>query len=347
MTGYGVKSMLRREFIFGLGALLVSGGPSVAQDVAAIKAMKPGEFIWRPELSPSGPVVIVVSLPHQLVHVYRNGLVIGVSTCSTGAPGHGTPTGVFTILQKREEHYSSTYNNAPMPKMQRLTWRGVALHAGHLPGYPASKGCIRLPVEFSRVLFSVTGLGTSVIIADQTSAHSAVVQPGLILPGDVAENAKKANTKAVQTQTRAAGKSTSQSSFASILVSGADRQAYLLVDGAITFQTPISIFDETKPIGTHLYSLIGPSPDGHSLKWNSFDIGGDPDSSTTVDLWSDPVLGRIEYLDGAGVKQVAQALHPGTTMVVTDFATSAETRSGPDFTVITEDRAIKGKRVKS
>jgi hypothetical protein len=340
-----MKSMMRREFIFGSGALLVGGGRSFARDVAVIKAMKPGEFIWRPELSPNGPVVIVVSLPHQLVHVYRNGLAIGVSTCSTGAPGHSTPTGVFTILQKREEHYSSTYNNAPMPNMQRLTWRGVALHAGHLPGYPASKGCIRLPVEFSRVLFSVTGLGTSVIIADQTSAHSAVVQPGLVLPGEVAESAKKADSKA--TPTRATEKSSRQSSFASILVSGADRQAYLLVDGAITFQTPIRVFDETKPIGTHLYSLIGPSPDGHSLKWNSFDIGGDPETSTTVDVWSDPVLGRIEYLDGAGVKEVAQTLHPGTTMVVTDFAASADTRTGPDFTVITEDRAIKGRRVKS
>src|ERR1035438_10713699 len=103
--------MLRRDCGFGLGAfaLLVSGGRSVAQAVAAIKAMKLGEFIWRPELSPRGPVVIVVSLPHQLVHVYRNGIAIAVSTCSTGAPGHSTPTGVFTILQKRKEHYSSTY----------------------------------------------------------------------------------------------------------------------------------------------------------------------------------------------------------------------------------------------
>jgi hypothetical protein len=341
--------MLRREFGFGLGAfaLLVSGGRSVAQAVAAIKAMKLGEFIWRPELSPRGPVVIVVSLPHQLVHVYRNGIAIAVSTCSTGAPGHSTPTGVFTILQKRKEHYSSTYNNAPMPNMQRLTWRGIALHAGHLPGYPASKGCIRLPVEFSRLVFSITGLGTSVIIADQTSAHSTVVQPGLVLPSDVAEVAKKANTKATQTQTRAADQSTSENDFASILVSGADRKAYLLVDGAIAFQTPISILDEAKPLGTHLYSLIGPSSDGHFLRWNSFDIGGDPESSTTVDLWSDSVLRRIDYLDGAGVKQVARTLHPGTTMVVTDFAASADTRTGPDFTVITEDREIKGKRVQN
>lgn len=130
-------------------------------------------------------------------------------------------------------------------------------------------------------------------------------------------------------------------------MSGADRKAYLLIDGAVSFQTPISILDEAKPLGDHLYSLVGPSPDGHFLKWNSFDIGGDPQASTTVDLWSDPVLRRIDYLDGAGVRQIARTLHPGTTMVVTDLAASADTRTSPNFTVIAEDRAIKGKRVKT
>jgi hypothetical protein len=341
--------MLRREFVFGLGALAlpVGVGQSFAQGVAAIKAMKSGEFIWRPELSPKGPVVVVVSLPHQLVHVYRNGLAIGVSTCPTGAPGHRTPTGIFTILQKRQEHYSSTYNNAPMPNMQRLTWQGIALHAGQLPGYPASKGCIRLPLEFSRLVFSITGIGTSVIIADQTSAHSTVVQPGLILPANISEDAKNATAKVVQPQSRSTKRSAPEDDFASILLSAADRKAYLVVKGAVAFETPISILNETTPLGTHLYSLIGPSPDGHFLKWNSFDIGGDPTSSTTTDLWSDPVLGRIDYLDGAGVKEIARKLQPGTTMVVTDFAASPDTRTGPDFTVIREDRGIKGKHVKS
>jgi hypothetical protein len=203
-----------------------------------------------------------------------------------------------------------------------------------------------LPVEFSRLVFSITGLGTSVIIADQASAHNTVVQPGLVPPGEVAEAAKNASTKAAQPQARVAGKTIPQRGFTSILVSGADRKAYLLVDGAVTFQTPISVFEETKPLGTHLYSLVGPSPDGHTLKWNSFDIGGDPKSSTTVDVWSDPVLGRIEYLDGAGVKHVAQTLRPGTTMVVTDFAASDESRTGPDFTAIAVDRAIQGRRFK-
>jgi hypothetical protein len=186
-----------------------------------------------------------------------------------------------------------------------------------------------------------------VIIADRTSTHSTVVQLSLVMPSNVADVASKANTKAAQSKARTAGKSTSENNFASILISGADRKAYLLVDGSVRFQTPIIVFHEAEPLGTHLYSLIGPSPDGHFLKWNSFDIGGDPATSTTVDLWSDPVLGRIDYPDGAGVGRVARTLLPGTTMVITDFPASPDTRTGPNFTVITEDRAIKGKRVKS
>ena len=121
------------------------------------KKLKPGEFAWHPERSPEGPVVIIVSIPDQWVTVYRNGTRIAVSTCSTGRPGHATPIGTFVILQKDVEHHSSIYNNAAMPYMERVTWGGVALHAGNLPGDPAfRRGLVRLPKEFSQLLFSVT-----------------------------------------------------------------------------------------------------------------------------------------------------------------------------------------------
>jgi hypothetical protein len=337
----------RRRVVFGIAAssFLISDRAVLATGVAVIKALKPGEFIWRPEISPRGPVVIVVSLPEQLVHVYRNGVTIGVSTCSTGKSGNRTPTGVFTILQKRAEHYSSTYNNAPMPNMQRLTWKGVALHAGNLPGYPASHGCIRLPIKFSELLFSVTQLGTSVIIADQETSYSSVVRPDLVLTKDMAKTAQDAEAKTVRSSKSPANAGAAK--IMSVLVSGADRKAYLIVDGKVMFETPISVLDPDKPIGTHLFSLIGPSPDGHSLKWSAFGLGGHPQDGVIVDLWSSSVLARIEYLDGSGVRRVARTLHPGTTMVVTDLAASPETRTAPDFTVITEDIQTPGKRRKS
>ena len=108
-----------------------------AQTAPDPRALKPGEFLWHPEIAPEGPIVLVVSLDEQRAYVYRNGLAIGVSTISSGKAGKETPTGVFTILQKNKDHRSKLYNSAPMPYMQRLTWDGIALHGGALHGYTA------------------------------------------------------------------------------------------------------------------------------------------------------------------------------------------------------------------
>lgn len=156
-----------------------------AMDVdASVSALAPGDFIWMPERTSSGQVVVVVSLPEQRAHVYRNGVRIGVSTISTGTEKHPTPTGTFEILQKKPMNYSNLYNNAPMPFMQRLTWDGIALHAGKIPGYPASHGCVRLPLAFAKKLYAETERGMMVVIADETSHDMAVVYPGDSAPVD-------------------------------------------------------------------------------------------------------------------------------------------------------------------
>jgi hypothetical protein len=151
---------------------LAQHSPALAEQTTEIvseaSSLDPGEFVWQPDLATEGEVEVVVSIPLQRVYVYRGGTLIGVSTVSTGRPGHSTPTGTFEILQKRREHYSNLYNNAPMPFMQRLTWGGIALHAGHIPGRPASHGCVRLPLAFARHLFGVTEMGGSVHILDRS-----------------------------------------------------------------------------------------------------------------------------------------------------------------------------------
>lgn len=117
-------------------------------------------------------VVIVVSTASQQMHVFRDGDLWRTSAVSTGKRGKETPPGVFAILQKKKFHRSNLYNNAPMPFMQRLTWDGIAIHAGKLPGYPASQGCIRLPSAFAKELFQVTGhTSTAVIIVDEPLAN--------------------------------------------------------------------------------------------------------------------------------------------------------------------------------
>lgn len=166
--------IVRTAFV-AASALLVAFTPirsaRAAEAVTVVgeaQSLRPGEFVWTPERSPEGSVEIVVSIPLQRAYVYRGGALIGVTTVSTGKPGHRTPTGKFDILQKHARHFSNKYNNAPMPFMQRLTWDGIALHAGQIPGRPASHGCVRLPLDFARNLFGVTRVGASVHIIDQS-----------------------------------------------------------------------------------------------------------------------------------------------------------------------------------
>lgn len=148
----------------------------------AVPALKTGQFVWSPEAAPEGPALLVVNLATQRAILFRNGVPIGASTVSTGRKGYETPTGVFTVLEKKREHYSKTYDNAPMPNMQRLTWKGIALHAGNLPGYPASHGCIRLPAQFSNLLFGATNLGMTVIITSLPVAPNRSDAPDLAAP---------------------------------------------------------------------------------------------------------------------------------------------------------------------
>ncbi|MBZ0211029.1 MAG: L,D-transpeptidase family protein [Hyphomicrobium sp.] len=131
---------------------------------------------------PSGPLVLVVSLSKQTVTVYDDGKQIAKSPISSGMSGHPTPTGIFSILEKNRYHYSNLYGGAPMPFMQRVTNSGVAMHAGDLPGYPASHGCIRLPYSFARNLFGITEIGARVVISNEDLTPAEFNSPHLIGP---------------------------------------------------------------------------------------------------------------------------------------------------------------------
>lgn len=137
----------------------------------------PGRSFWLPELSPAGPVVAVVNLHTQHAQIYRNGIAIGYTSVSTGKRGYGTPTGRFQVLEKRRFHRSSTYGNAPMPWMVRLTWSGIAFHSGALPGFPASHGCIRLPASFAPQLFGALSLGDTVAVLNQPADAFTTLAP--------------------------------------------------------------------------------------------------------------------------------------------------------------------------
>ena len=128
------------------------------------KELRPGQYLWRDVPDSAGAERVVVSLSDQLAFLYRGDTLVAVTTISSGTPKNPTPTGIFNVLEKKPMHRSRKYDNAPMPHMQRIDRFGIALHAGPNPGHPASHGCIRLPAKFAAKLYSVTGVGTPVLI---------------------------------------------------------------------------------------------------------------------------------------------------------------------------------------
>lgn len=126
--------------------------------------LKPGKYLWRDVPDTAGSERVVVSLGDQMAYLYRGNTIVAATTVSSGKPGHDTPLGIFSVLDKQTLHHSKKYNNAPMPFMQRIDNYGIALHAGMNPGRPASHGCVRLPSDFAKKLFAVTDVGTPVYI---------------------------------------------------------------------------------------------------------------------------------------------------------------------------------------
>lgn len=277
--------------------------------------LKPGEYWWNPKLSPSGPLMVLVSVPEQTMHVYRNGILIGRSTVSTGSQGHATPGGVFEILEKKQEHYSKKYNNAPMPNMQRLTWTGIAMHSGNLPGYPASHGCIRLPFDFSQLLFSVTGKGGTVVVGDgKVPVPYLASNPGLLLaPKDFTPEMLRplANNGYDWNPER------STSGPITLVVSAADKAIYVYRNGNIIGRAPIEVSGRGS-LGNHVYSLLEGStgrqsslaPGHEARRWMTVTSSG-----RSVDAEKLALRLRV---NPAFAGKVHDTLAPGTTIIITD-----------------------------
>lgn len=292
---------------------------------------KPGDYVWKPQVSPKGPVVIIVSIPEQSMFVYRNGVRIGRSTISTGAEGHPTPTGVFTVLQKKADHESSIYKGAKMPYMQRLTWDGIALHAGRLPGYPASHGCVRLPVDFAEKLYAVTSSGTTVIVTDQKHAPGKTANPGLLLSGK--------NTETGSGLLPASGfewdPAKSTNGAVSIIFSMPDSVAYVYRNGVQIGRGRFALDRKARVRGSHVYSALARVDAKGRRDWlATTSIGGckAPDVKTLATLASIPP----EF-----VKVVRPIIDPGSTLILTDLPVSSQTRSGGDFRIMTTENPRK------
>ena len=329
------KSPTRRQ-VFGwlasASALGLSRNAIAEPSVAAIDSLQPGQFSWHPEKAPAGHLVIVVSLPDQRLYAYRQGVRIAVSTCSTGKPGHGTPTGVFAILQKDKHHRSSTYNDAPMPNMNRLTWSGVALHAGDLPGYPASQGCVRLPLEFSEKLFGITEIGTPVIIANAATYPSVVAHPGMVLAKNKQKDFDAVAHIVKQKQTVNQQRNPSKPSNSAILISSTDHEIIIMDDGALVSKGAMSFSEPDRPLGNHVFVLSSVNLANRELQWRT--IGYYNDSRREIELTELATLQRIQA-DETILNEIRSRMYPGTVLVTVDEPLTADTRSTKDFIVMT------------
>ena len=271
--------------------------------------LKPGEWVWAPGIAPAGQLLVYVDLSRQLATVYRNGVRIGVTSVSSGKQGHETPTGVFTILQKDAKHRSSKYNDAPMPYQQRLTWDGVALHAGGLPGYPESHGCVHLPYGFSRDLFGITPLGATVVIEGDAATHVRTSGTSLLAPFDAKgrpiEHALLDGEQFTWQPERSSGGPTT------IIVSKSDRQIVVMRGGVEIGRSIAEVNDEDP--GSHVITLTQ-SPSG-AVQWVYVGLPGhEEEAGHALD---EARINRLR-LPRTFYEALKSTLRPGATILITN-----------------------------
>lgn len=315
-----------------LSPLLAQGSPTSAELQLAKQAevLKPGEWMWAPQVAWSGPVLVYVDLGRQRATVYRNGVRIGVSTISSGKDGYETPTGVFTILEKDKDHRSRTYDDAKMPYQQRLTWKGVALHAGNLPGFPASHGCVRLPMAFAKKLFEVTPMGGTVVIAGGHEDPVKRPAAGVLAPpmaGVTPPPATVLTTEGIYTWNPAA----SLSGPVSIIVSTGDQQIVVLRNGIEIGRAHAMVAQQTSQ--PQVMTFAG----GAKPQWIQVAVSDLQAESAEIISTE-----RVEqmHLPAAFVAGMRSVIAPGTTVLVTQASVDAAS-TGAQTTVLDAEDSTK------
>lgn len=305
-------------------------GDRVSQPLDEAPAqLKPGQFVWSPANAPAGPIVVLVDLDSQMAHVYRDGVMIGYAGVSTGKPGHATPTGVFQTLFKEVDHHSNKYNNASMPYTQRITQDGVALHAGGLPGYPSSHGCIHLPSAFAQLLFQASPLGTTVVVARAGHSASDLLQTTYASPID-AHGADVVQPALADRQAWRWEPEKAPEGPLALILSSADQRLIVMRNGVEIGRARVAISDPQVPLGSRVFVAKARNPGQSRTEWTAVDVPGRSDAG--VDL--SPADRSRAQLPPAFIPLLQPLIAPGTTLVVTDEPLLPH-NSGVPLTVLT------------
>ncbi len=253
----------------------------------------------RPEDAPKGPLQIIISIADQRISLFDNGTLIARSSVSTGIKGHPTPLGVFSVIGKQRWHRSNIYSAAPMPYMQRITWSGIALHAGVVPGHPASHGCIRLKNAFAARLWHLTKRGTRVIIAHGDVQPVEITNPHLFKPkavsgspdfqagaaagnivgteaatqGSPASNAETPETTSLQIAGAAPARVAPKKIVPiSVFVSRKLSKLFVRRGFSPLFDVPVKIENPEEPLGTHVFTAMEFQNEGAAVRWTVVSI---------------------------------------------------------------------------
>lgn len=310
---------------------------------------------------PRGPFEIIVATANQQVSVFGQDGLIERAPISTGMPTHPTPTGVFTVISKAKWHESNIYSAAPMPYMQRITWSGIALHAGPRPGYPASHGCIRLPQDFAVRLFQMTKIGTRVIVTRDATAPVEIAHPKLFVPKSPAEQTAAVTTNMIKGAAPIAVDTIDGSTTmpvnptpavgppkpVSVFVSRKQRKVFVRRGFEELFDVPIRIEETDLPIGTHIFTAMGLKDGGKTMRWTVVSVPSqyrhhagrsskhmDPEQLVATPSTASKALDRITWPSEA-IEQISSLLMVGSSLIISDNALSDETDPDTGFIVLT------------
>jgi L,D-transpeptidase catalytic domain len=246
----------------------------------------------QPQDPAKGPLQVIISIEDQRISLYDNGVLIAHSSVSTGVPGHPTPLGVFSVINKERWHRSNIYSAAPMPYMQRITWSGIALHAGVLPGYPASHGCIRLTESFATRLWHLTKRGTRVIIARDSVRPFEITNPHLFVSKSTLSDSRESQIATAATggitaaatasisdvgvqeanslpvpKSNAGGAALQKARPISVFVSRKLGKLLVRQDFTPLFDVPVKIQNPEEPLGTHVFTAVASQNEGPAIRW--------------------------------------------------------------------------------
>lgn len=328
----------------------------------------------QPEAPPKGPLQIIISIPDQRVSLYENAALIARSSVSTGVQHHPTPVGVFSVIAKQRWHRSNIYSGAPMPYMQRITWSGIALHAGVVPGHPASHGCIRLTNDFAIQLWHLTKRGTRVIIAPDDVQPVEIANPNLFkrkIPSTSPElqaatdpDSRVAKTEVARGAPEAASIRVSSPASASavsqkivpISVFISRRLSKLFVRQGFSplFEAPVKIQDPEEPIGTHVFTAIESRNGEADVSWIVVSMPpelpratgrpGKPREKPRKQMVEISVPAPSPETAGAAldrieipqdaIERISDLLTPASSLIISDNGFSHETGKDTDFIVV-------------